>query len=59
MTLHLNLQLHENRAEAAEQRQADEARHAREVATITRQFEQQAEELRAQLNASRIWVGRK
>ena len=54
MTLHLNLQLQENRAEAAEQRQADEARHAREVAAITRQFEQQAEELRAELNASRI-----
>ena len=54
MALPLNLQLQENRAEAAEQRQADEARHAREVAAITRQFEQQAEELRAELNASRI-----
>ena len=53
MTLHLNLQLQENRAEAAEQRHADEARHAREIAAITRQFEQQAEELRAELNASR------
>ena len=52
--LHLNLQLQENQAEAAEQRQADEARHAREVAAITRQFEQQAEDLRAEINASRI-----
>ena len=52
-SLHLNLQLQEDRAEAVEQRQADEARHAREVATITRQFEEQAEELRAEINASR------
>ena len=54
MALHLNLQLQENRAEAAEQRRADEARHMQEIAAITRQFEQQAEELRAELSASRI-----
>ena len=54
MALPLNLQLQENRAEAAEQRRADEARHMQEIAAITRQFEQQAEELRAELSASRI-----
>lgn len=54
MVLHINLQLQENRAEAAEQRQADEARHAREITAITRQFEQQAEELRGELIASPV-----
>jgi len=50
----LREQIQEDRAETAEQRQADEARHMREVAAITRQFEQQAEELRAEILASRI-----
>ena len=47
-------QLQEDRAEAAEQQQNDEARHVQEVEAITRQFEQQAEELRAEISANRI-----
>ena len=47
-------QLQEDRAEAAEQRQNDEARHVQEVEAITRQFQQQAEELRAEISANRI-----
>ena len=54
-SLHINAQqLQEDRAEAAEQQQNDEARHVHEVEAITRQFEQQAEELRAEISANRI-----
>lgn len=54
-SLHINAQqLQEDRAEAAEQQQNDEARHVQEVEAITRQFEQQAEELRAEISANRI-----
>ena len=47
-------QLQEDRAEAAEQRQNDEARHLQEVEAITRQFQQQTEELRAEISTNRI-----